>query len=796
MTKETLLNEGWEFQKNPGADFFTGGTSEAERVRLPHTGTELPMNYSDERTYQYVSGYRNRLNLPPLLGGRRLFVTFEGAAQRARIIFNGVTLKTHACGYTACAAELTGRTLTGENLLAVELDSREELDQPPFGNQIDYLTYQGLYRNCRLTLTDPTFLADVFVRTRGTTLIADLTVVGHASGVSLQLGEDRGTKVAAESRKLRELSPSELPFPKDLPVEETECRRYTMRLACPGIAYWSPEKPQLYTLTVSLLNEAGEPVERRELRVGFRDAEFRADGFYLNGERLTLIGLDRHQSFPVVGYAMPDNVQARDAEILREELGLNLVRTSHYPQSEAFLKRCDELGLMVFTEIPGWQHIGGDAWKDQAVRNTEDMIRQARNHPCVILWGVRINESPDDDAFYTRTNRVARALDPSRQTGGVRNFRKSSFLEDVYTYNDFLHDGVRPGLAEKRDVVPDMKIPYLVTEYSGHMFPTKQADDAPHRLEHALRHARILDAMYAAPETAGCVGWCAFDYQTHRDFGSGDRICYHGVMDMFRNPKPAAAVYASQNGRQPVLEVTPYPDPGDWPASITDAIWAFTNADSVRLYRDDRLLREFLPDRVHFPHLPHPPVRITDFSGPEFEEEEGFSPEIAEQMRTLWAADPADRPKLRRQLRLRRDFPDEARTEELRQRYAMPNGRRTYRFEAVRGGKVIAVRRFEPLSPAGIELRADRTVLRCGNAWEAAAVRIRACDRCGNPLPYFEDPVLLETEGEVEIIGPELLTLRGGSGGVWVRPKAGPGSGTLKVTCRGNTQRIAFTVTR
>ena len=102
---------------------------------------------------------------------------------------------------------------------------------------------------------------------------------------------------------------------------------------------------------------------------------------------------------------MPDSVQRRDADILKYELGLNAVRTSHYPQSQAFIDRCDEIGLLVFTEIPGWQHIGDEEWQEIAVRNTEEMVLQYRNHPSVILWGVRINESQDNDKLYTRTNK-------------------------------------------------------------------------------------------------------------------------------------------------------------------------------------------------------------------------------------------------------------------------------------------------------------------------------------------------------------------------------------------------------
>ena len=164
-------------------------------MRLPHTGTLLPYNYSEELDYQYLSGYRKKLPLPPLDGGRRLFVHFDGAAQRSRLLFNGETLLTHRCGYTGFTAELTKYAREGENLLALELDSRESLDQPPFGNEIDYLTYQGIYRGCRLTLTGPGFLADLFVHTHGDTAYIELAEVGPGTDVLLRLTDGEGKAI-------------------------------------------------------------------------------------------------------------------------------------------------------------------------------------------------------------------------------------------------------------------------------------------------------------------------------------------------------------------------------------------------------------------------------------------------------------------------------------------------------------------------------------------------------------------------------------------------------------------------
>ena len=174
---------------------------------------------------------------------------------------------------------------------------------------------------------------------------------------------------------------------------------------------------------------------------------------------------------------------------------------------------------------------------------------QNRNHPSIILWGVRINESVDDDAFYTRTNQIAHQLDPSRATSGVRYLEKSHLLEDVYAYNDFSHNGTTPGAKPKKDVTPDMGKALLISECNGHMYPTKAFDDGPHRQEHALRHVRVQNAAYASGEHAGCFGWCMFDYQTHKDFGSGDRICYHGVLDSFRNPETGGGGLCQSGGR-------------------------------------------------------------------------------------------------------------------------------------------------------------------------------------------------------------------------------------------------------
>src|SRR5581483_6590283 len=246
-----------------------------------------------------------------------------------------------------------------------------------------------------------------------------------------------------------------------------------------AIELWDLKSPKLYRVEVRLLQDE-HVVDNDSRRIGFREAKFTPQGFSLNGNVVKLRGLDRHQTFPWVGQAMPGRVQRRDALILRKNLKCNIVRTSHYPQSRHFLDACDEIGLLVLEEIPGWQHIGDQAWQDISVDNIRRMIRRDWNHPSIILWGVRINESRDNHDFYTRTNALAHQLDPTRQTGGIRYFQESEFLEDVFTMNDF-------GFPLK----PPNHPRYLNTEFVGHTFPTKTIDNVERLMEHTIRHARV-----------------------------------------------------------------------------------------------------------------------------------------------------------------------------------------------------------------------------------------------------------------------------------------------------------------
>lgn len=787
------LNEGWGYTPHYTHALCGAGFDGAlEPVRLPHTVAETPLHYFDESVYQMVSGYRRTLRAPEEWRGKRVLLTFEGAAHDATVFVNGAEAGRHRCGYTAFTVDLSERLRFGEdNVIAVRLDSRGSLNAPPFGFVIDYMTYGGLYRDVYLEVKEPVCLVDVYVsgQVRGGRAVAVTRAAVHGAREGLRLRQDIRRRGGTDWQTVLE---------KPVAAALTETR-----FAVRGARLWSQEDPALYEVRTKLLRD-GVMLDERTVVTGFRSAEFKADGFYLNGEKVKLRGLNRHQSFPYVGYAMPASMQRLDADILKKELGVNAVRTSHYPQSHDFLERCDELGLLVFTEIPGWQYIGDEEWKEQAVKNTEDMVRQYRNHTSIILWGVRINESQDDDGLYRRTNAAARRLDPFRPTGGVRNFPKSHLLEDVYTFNDFIHDGKRPGCRSKGAVTPAPDRPYLISEYNGHMYPTKSFDCGARRTEHALRHANVLDAVAKEADIAGSFGWCMFDYNTHKDFGSGDRVCYHGVLDMFRNPKPAAAVYASQGEGEPVLEVSSSMDIGEYAGSCLGALYLFTNADSVRMYKNGRFLKEYTRDDSPYRYLPHGPILADDMVGNALEEDEGFPPAQARDVKAVlnavarygldnlpqWAKLTAAKAMALYRMSYRQAV-------DLYGRYVGNWGGEAtvYRFEAVKDGRVVKKVVKRPVTGLELHARVSHTRLREERSYDVAAVRIWAADAEGNRLYVCNDPVVLETEGPVALIGPPVISLQGGAGGTYVKTLGQAGRAVLTARLPdGPALRLDFTV--
>jgi beta-galactosidase len=624
------------------------------------------------------------------------------------VSINGHRFKEVCGGYVPCSVEITEYLKVGENLLTVDVDATERHDIPPFGGRVDFLAVGGIYREVYLREVPNHFIEDVVVRTnQGEQKAVQTTVtvarvperVASSDTIEVVIADQHGTVLTSGSAALTQCGGS-----SDTTVVSLDSR---------GLQWWSPESRTLYTARVSYFKD-DRMLDSTSVTFGIRTAEFCKDGqFLLNGEPYALRGLNRHQLYPYLGNAAPWRLQRQDADIIRYQLGCTIVRTSHYPQSRHFLDRCDEIGLLVFEEIPGWQHLGeSDEWKERCLQNVAGMIRRDRNRPSIVLWGVRINESPDDDSLYQQSNQLAKHLDPTRQTGGVRAFIKSSFLEDVFTFNDF-----------SGQITPPVHTPHLISECHGHMFSTKPWDNEERRIEHALRYARLWSDVATVPGVSGIIGWCAFDYNTHREFGSGDRICYHGVMDIHRQPKLAARFFESQISpaeRAVVWAATSW-SVGEHGGGGVRPLVVFTNCDEVEVSFGSELFGRFAPDRAAYPNLAHPPVVI---------------PGITEVVQ--WNASFGD-----------------------------------LRVVGLRGGKQVAVHEVEGApTPRAIQLEVDYPEL-IADGVDITRVTISVVDRYGNPIVLADRIVTIQLEGQegatATVVGPSQLTTRGGSNAVFIR---------------------------
>ncbi|MCU0496526.1 MAG: glycoside hydrolase family 2 protein [Anaerolineae bacterium] len=700
------FNHDWLFYPQPVG--LETPPSAFSWVTLPHTNKLFPHHNFDDADYQFISTYRKVFTLPQPRRGRRVFLDFEGAMLAATVTINDHTFPEHKGGFTPFSYDITDYLHDDdENLLTVHLDSRERADIPPFGHTVDYMVFGGIYREVQLRYVDLARIEGVFVYAHE--VLTDAPKLQIDVDVWNQRDQEFAGVVKATIYDGDQVIKTLL---QSTTLAAGERVNVSLSEICQGATWeslqlWTLDQPHLYRIVI----EFGD--DQISTHFGFREAQFRNDGFYLNGKPLKLFGLNRHQNYPYIGAAAPARLQRKDAEILKYELGCNIVRTSHYPQSRHFLDRCDEIGLLVFEEIPGWQHIGDSDWQNLSLRDVKAMIERDRNHPSIIIWGVRINESFDEPDFYTKTNALARSLDPTRPTGGVRFFLGGDFLEDVYTFNDFSN-----GILE-----PD-HTPHLVTEFNGHMFPTKSYDNEERLVEHALRHARIQSLQMSTGGVAGAIGWCAFDYNTHKEFGAGDRICYHGVMDIFRLPKHAAYFYASQQApsQRVILHAATTWKLGDLKEGVIEPIYVFSNCDRIEVFIGGvQQLAQYTRDVQQFPNLPYAPFKLMNLG--------------------VLLAHPYG------ELRIVGYLNDQAVAECCITQDAFPQR---------------------------LTLQADDAVIQADGI-DMTRIVFKITDDYGTPLPYTHTVVTFEVEGEADLIGENPFALVGGQAAVYLKARFTPG---------------------
>jgi beta-galactosidase len=441
------------------------GATAFETVTLPHCVAKLSWQGWNADDWQAVWQYRRQFSTPAEFAGRRVFLKFDGVMEVAELTVNGTAMPVHRGGYLPFEYELTKLLKSDGNILDLRVDARW-ISVPPAGSPkgmpaCDYFIPGGIIRGVSVYSVPQVFLSDVFAKpvdVLSPERRVEIRCTVDAAGVefdSLHVESklmDRGGVVASARQNFAVSA-----------AGKTEVLLTLNGLN--AVKLWDVDAPHLYDVVTTLFAN-GKLVHDYRTRIGFRDASFTADGFFLNGKKMQFFGLNRHEIYPYVGYAMPPRVMRRDAEIIRKELNCNIVRCSHYPQTEAFLDACDELGLMVWQEPPGWQFIGDADFKDQVVENVGDMIRRDRNHASIVIWGVRVNESADDQPLYRRTTALAKSLDDSRPTSGSMthtNNWQTDWHEDVFALDDY-HQSP-DGTVQIKEPLPG--IPYMLAETVG-----------------------------------------------------------------------------------------------------------------------------------------------------------------------------------------------------------------------------------------------------------------------------------------------------------------------------------------
>lgn len=611
--------EGWHFLRDDVADAQAVDYDDTgwDPVVLPHTARiEQFVTTEEAPQWQGICWYRKHFRLSPVYTDKVVWLRFEAAMNVAEVWVNGQKLTQHLGGFLPFVVDLTGVVRADQdNVVAVRLDNR---DNPVTGpkplKQLDFNLYSGLYRKVQLIIKDRLHITDP--------ILADQVASGGVFVTTPQVGTEKATiKVQTHvqnqgDKSCRVTLACHLNNPERITML-TQCsetvtlaagqdQQITQEFVVDRPRLWSPQQPNLYQVRVDLM-EDDRIVDSEKTRFGIRHLVIDPNGFTINGQRMFLRGTNRHQEYPYLGYALSDAAQYRDARMIKEA-GFDYIRLSHYPHSPAFMDACDELGLVVMDCIPGWQYMGGPEFQELQYQNCHDMIRRDRNHPCVILWEVSLNETRMSQEFIERTHGIAHAEMPGDQcyTCGW-----------TYGYDVFIQARQHGGCHKVTDR------PCLVSEYGDWEYYAQNAglnQDAWANLKDDDRNSRMLrwhgerallqqvtnfqEAHNDNRQTSAFADglWVMFDYNR----GYAHDIESSGCVDLARVPKYSYHFFRSQRDASeqgPMVFIA-----SRWQPDSSTTVKVFSNGQEVELRLNDRLIARQEPDEDALSsHLDHPP---------------------------------------------------------------------------------------------------------------------------------------------------------------------------------------------
>lgn len=563
------MNPAWRMYKGSlkGAEQPGFNDKEWNLVSLPNGIEYVPTEASGCVNYQGEVWYRKHFTPEVSWKGKQLFLHFEAIMGKSKVWINGTLVNEHFGGFLPVIANVTEYIKYGEdNVIAVWADNSNDPSYPPGKpqDQLDFTYFGGIYRDCwmivhnNVFITDPNYenetaggglfvsfgqISEKLAEVRLDAHIRNLSDKSFSGKVAYQLF-DKDNRLVCQADK-------------SFSVSKGKARKTSLTLTVENPELWEPDSPYLYQLHVLIKDKSGQTVDGYRRRIGIRSIEFKGkDGFWLNGKPYPypLIGANRHQDFAVIGNALSNSLHWRDAKKLRDA-GLRVIRNAHYPQDPAFMDACDELGLFVIVNTPGWQFWNNEpVFAQRVYSDIRNMVRRDRNHPSVWMWEPILNETWYPEDFAKNVVDILHEEYPYPYCyAGCDVTAKGHEYFPIH----FTHPLNGAGGAFNTATM-DPKISYFTREW-GDNVDDWNSHNSPSRVNRAWGEVPMLiqaqgyaktdykytcyDALYrnTRQHMGGCL-WHSFDHQR----GYHPDPFYGGIMDAFRQPKLSYYMFCSQ----------------------------------------------------------------------------------------------------------------------------------------------------------------------------------------------------------------------------------------------------------
>lgn len=563
------MNPAWRMYKGhlEGAEQPDFNDKEWDLVSLPDGIEYVPSEASGCVNYQGEVWYRKHFTPEETWKGKQLFLHFEAIMGKAKVWINGTLVNEHYGGFLPVIANVTEYiNYKEDNVIAVWADNSNDPSYPPGKPQdmLDFTYSGGIYRDCWMIVHNKVFITDPNYENEiaGGGLFVSF---GHISQSQAEIRLDAHVRNSSntyfsgkieyqlfdkDNRRVCQAS-------KAFSVSKGKARNTSLTIKVEKPELWEPDSPYLYQLHVLLKDKSGHIVDGYRRRIGIRSIEFKGkDGFWLNGKPYPypLIGANRHQDFAIIGNALSNSLHWRDAKKLRDA-GLRVIRNAHYPQDPAFMDACDELGLFVIVNTPGWQFWNKEPIFAQRVySDIRNMVRRDRNHPSVWMWEPILNETWYPEDFAKNVVDILHEEYPYPYCyAGCDVTAKGHEYFPIH----FTHPLNGAGGAFNTSKM-DPKISYFTREW-GDNVDDWNSHNSPSRVNRAWGEIPMLvqaqgyaktdykytcyDVLYrnTRQHMGGCL-WHSFDHQR----GYHPDPFYGGIMDAFRQPKLSYYMFCAQ----------------------------------------------------------------------------------------------------------------------------------------------------------------------------------------------------------------------------------------------------------